>query len=422
MRWPEQQRRRRAAAARLFADPATGLEALAGAEWKRGFAGGAEWMRAALGAIRSGPAPAGHASFHRLGFEKYLICLLAGALAALGAGALGANAAWCAVAGGLAFYTVEVQFVFLFPATLDGGRPAWRSAWRLTRAAGGTLRALSTVLPIAARMLTGGLRGWCCGCLEVLLWYEETRRAVTPARRTRRLIVGDGGELAVRVERIVVPGLARRFRIAWISDLHLARATSIHTVRAVVLATRGVAPDVVVLGGDLVDAPCGLRQLQILVRALSRRAPVWALPGNHDEAFGTGSVAAAVRASGGAWLPGVTTAFADGAVQLTTSPDFAASPAARITVGCVHAPGRLRGWVGRARVVLAGHLHGGQFVLTEAFGRSWPAAVRYRWCGPRFELGEGTTLLVGRGAGDLLPVRWNCPREILCADLVPVVP
>jgi predicted MPP superfamily phosphohydrolase len=70
--------------------------------------------------------------------------------------------------------------------------------------------------------------------------------------------------------------------------------------------------------------------------------------------------------------------------------------------------------------VLAGHLHGGQIVFAEAGGKSWPCALCYRWCGPRFEIAHGTTVLVGRGAGDLLPLRWNCPRELLCVDLEPM--
>lgn len=47
-------------------------------------------------------------------------------------------------------------------------------------------------------------------------------------------------------------------------------------------------------------------------------------------------------------------------------------------------------------LVLAGHLHGGQLV--------------------RFELGP-TTLIVSRGAGDSLPLRWRCPREVVLCEI-----
>jgi hypothetical protein len=54
-------------------------------------------------------------------------------------------------------------------------------------------------------------------------------------------------------------------------------------------------------------------------------------------------------------------------------------------------------------------------VLATRRGRLYPAAWFYRWHGLRFAEG-GAVLLVSRGAGDTLPVRFNCPREvILCA-------
>jgi predicted MPP superfamily phosphohydrolase len=224
----------------------------------------------------------------------------------------------------------------------------------------------------------------------------------------------------VRIERVSVPELSRRVRIAWVSDLHLGRRTGIRTVRAVVLGVRRAAPDVIVIGGDSVDRTLGLHHLAVLVRALARVAPVWALPGNHDVSFGVTRIATTVRANGGAWLPGVVASVTGGAVSLIAGEaEVAGGPPAGVVVTCLHAPAAAARWRGRSRLAIAGHLHGGQIVLAEAFGRSWPCAFFFRWCGPRFELSGGTTLIVGAGAGDMLPVRWRCPREIVCVDLVP---
>ena len=156
------------------------------------------------------------------------------------------------------------------------------------------------------------------------------------------------------------------------------------------------------------------------MRGLSRVAPVYALPGNHDEAFGVSRVAAAVRAAGGTWLELGATVVANGTVSLVTGEfeGFRTIPPT-VIVACLHDPATAEAWDGRAHAILAGHLHGGQIMLAEARGRSWPCALRYRWCGPRFRLPFGTELIVGRGAGDLVPVRWRCPREVLCVDLVP---
>ncbi|MCA9321196.1 MAG: hypothetical protein KDB53_10705, partial [Planctomycetes bacterium] len=70
-------------------------------------------------------------------------------------------------------------------------------------------------------------------------------------------------------------------------------------------------------------------------------------------------------------------------------------------------------------LVLAGHLHGGQIVLSRRRGRDYPAAWFYRWNGPTFQR-AGTTMLVSRGGADTFPLRFRCPREVLlCAIGVP---
>jgi len=83
----------------------------------------------------------------------------------------------------LAFYLVEVQMVFLFPVSLDGSARPFRDARRWTRRAGGTVAALSIVLPVAFTMVFGGLAGrgfvrsWCLGCLAICVWYVQLREA-----------------------------------------------------------------------------------------------------------------------------------------------------------------------------------------------------------------------------------------------------
>jgi predicted MPP superfamily phosphohydrolase len=66
--------------------------------------------------------------------------------------------------------------------------------------------------------------------------------------------------------------------------------------------------------------------------------------------------------------------------------------------------------------VLAGHLHGGQCVLATFKDKLYPAAWLHRWHGLRFH-GEGSLMLVSRGLADTLPVRFNCPREVLLCEL-----
>ena len=147
---------------------------------RRGFQGGAEWTALALSEIRGTIAIAPRSGAVRLGLIKYGGATFAAALVA-----------WVSVALGhleilpiavLAFYAVEAQGAFLFPAFADGAASPWARSRALVAAAGGTASVAARTLVIAFVMLFGGfagrgfLRSWCIGCLAIVLWYERLRR------------------------------------------------------------------------------------------------------------------------------------------------------------------------------------------------------------------------------------------------------
>jgi hypothetical protein len=171
-------------AAQLFDDPRRGLDALARRAAWRGFAGGAEWMRAALGLLRGKPPRGGEHGFQRLGIAKYSLAALAALLVV--SAALASELVWLAPLAVPAFYVVEVRMVFAFPLALDGEPRPLRASHRLLAAHHGALAATVTVMQLAAVMLAGGFaaqgfrRSWCLGCLAVLLWYERVRASEVP--------------------------------------------------------------------------------------------------------------------------------------------------------------------------------------------------------------------------------------------------
>ncbi len=223
------------------------------------------------------------------------------------------------------------------------------------------------------------------------------------------LHIGPPRELVVREERVRV---GARARLLYASDLHLGLPW---TRRAAVLlaeVTASAQPDAVLLGGDLLQRGAGLADLEALVRKLGEYAPVAAVPGNHDVAVGRERVRAAVVDGGGHWLPDAPLAVAD--VQIAGR----VSSGSGAHVLCAHDPAvwphaRAAGHT----LTLAGHLHGCQVRLATRRGREYPGAWFYRWNGPRFE-SDGATLLVSRGAADGLPVRWDCPHDVLLAECV----
>jgi predicted phosphodiesterase len=346
----------------------------------------------------------------------------AGVVAALPVvAALGFGWHWLALLSIPGFYAIEAQMVFLFPLALDGATRPLASSRAWTVRAGGTVAVMCVVLPLALTMLGGGfvgrgfVRSWCLGCLAVCVWYEDLRNEPAVARR-RWLEVSATGPLLVREEIIDGLGLAAPVRLLYASDLHLGVSGSARVANQVIEAARSSAPDAIILGGDLADSRNALPELQECVRSLRAVAPVWAVAGNHDESLGVDLVRGAVEAGGGGWLHGGRTETVahglrlDGGLQV--GDDFAG-----VRVLCGHDPAIYPlAMKAGYRLILAGHLHGGQWVLLRWRGRLYPGALVYRWNGLRFASG-GATLLVSRGAADTLPVRWNCPREVLLCVL-----
>ncbi|MCA8831056.1 hypothetical protein [Hymenobacter pini] len=144
------------------------------------FATGAHWMFRKLHENELEAAPVFDAAtdYRYYGYLKYASSLLA----FLTAGVLLAKLHWLLVPlAVLAFYAVEVHFLFLFPLLLDQVKNPLHTSVRQTYRIGFD-RALLWVLVIAVYMLSGLLklrnpwRRWHIGCLSIILWYKHEVR------------------------------------------------------------------------------------------------------------------------------------------------------------------------------------------------------------------------------------------------------
>lgn len=231
--------------------------------------------------------------------------------------------------------------------------------------------------------------------------------------------VGASNPLSIRHERIAGPGAGKPLRLLYASDLHLFHRTRSPIVEQLAGAVEETAPDAVLLGGDLVDRRAALPLLQSCVARLAPRRPVFAVGGNHDRLTGKDAVRQAVEAGGGRWLEGDSLALAArGARSIRLDGTLRGEASAGdFRILCAHDPKIFPAALKAGyALVLAGHLHGGQWVFAQRGNRLFPGAWFYRWNGLRFEAGRGT-LLVSRGVSDTLPVRWNCPREVILCEI-----
>ena len=402
-------------------------ELLSATSTVRGFDGGAKWMHRAMAAAGWRMPPVGDCGKYGLmGWMKYGICSMLAFLAAAAAWVwLGLWSVPLAVI--LVFYLAEAQMVFLFPEALLGRRSPCLSARALTQAAGGSIRVMVTVLPIAAGMLGAGWwRGkgrekWAQGCMAVILWHRHValgRRGFSDDyKASPKLEIGSASPLFLRRESVQLAGTGR-FRLLWISDLHWRGMSDAGTLMSLLGMVRKEKPDICILGGDFLESLGGIPLLRTLIRAIVRASPCVALPGNHDRGPMLETIASMVRDAGACWLPDVQrfeVSDGNGGILEITGHTSPVKPGSAKRVFAVHDPAELDGGAPvEGTLVLAGHIHGGQCVLASKNGRLLPAAWIYSHAWLRRKH-AGAEWIVCRGAGDTLPIRWNCPREaILC--------
>lgn len=226
------------------------------------------------------------------------------------------------------------------------------------------------------------------------------------------LEIGLNQALHVREERLTTRLDA--CRLLYVSDIHLRNGRSATLCQQVFDAVTRCHPDMVLLGGDLVDRSSELPALGHLIARLREVAPVLAIGGNHDHNLGMSQVRDAVLQGGGQWIhDGSARVTKRGRVIAVSGPGASPPVDGDVRILCAHNP---RIWK-RSRdagydLVLAGHLHGCQLVAWEYRDRLFPGAIFYPYCYLSHQRGS-TRLVVSRGVSDLLPIRWKCPREVV---------
>lgn len=236
----------------------------------------------------------------------------------------------------------------------------------------------------------------------------------------------------VRTVEIELPRLPRAFdgyRLVQLSDLHASRLLHRSWMQAVVAKANGLAPDLMLLTGDMVDGTVAARIRDVEpLRDLAARQGVFAIAGNHEYYQGYQPWMAhfatlglrvlrnehvSISHGGSALiLAGVTDAVAARSGDEMPNVDMALAgvPKEAAVILLSHRP---RGAEANARagvdLQLSGHTHGGQFL-----GFHWIVqAANEGYVSGEYSI-DGMRMYVSHGAGlwNGFPIRLGRPAEI----------
>jgi predicted MPP superfamily phosphohydrolase len=214
---------------------------------------------------------------------------------------------------------------------------------------------------------------------------------------------------------------AGSFTVFYLSDLHLTRFGGPLVARLIATITQ-LDPQLILLGGDYLDGPRGVVHFSRLLQFLATRPPVLVVAGNHDEWFGLAKIKALVAANNLIWLGVEPVEISLAGRRILVSGAGADTPVEGMdfSILCLHQPSdptRLRV---AHNLVFAGHLHGGQVVLWHSARGLYPGRLVYRWNILQAQLGN-CLYIVSKGLGDTLPVRYNCPKDVVFVRVNPAL-
>jgi len=224
---------------------------------------------------------------------------------------------------------------------------------------------------------------------------------------------------SIRKESLNLWGGIENLKIFHISDIHLKwNIKKLELIHQLILDHQ---PELILFTGDYFDTPIGLKRFIHFVRKISVQFKCVFISGNHEHWFWsknrfTNSLKTIPNTidldsvdfnytsqKGFHYL--ITSRFQRTDSNLTRD---------RKSIVLIHNPENiLETSTTGVDLILAGHLHGGQFIFRRLSNQSYfPGNLLYKYCLDKTKIGN-TTLIVSKGVGDTLPFRYKCPREII---------
>lgn len=207
-------------------------------------------------------------------------------------------------------------------------------------------------------------------------------------------------------------------KLLYISDLHFGALCSHKVLAQVIKILKEHEYHVFVLGGDLIDWFPNWNYLTKFLESIPSEKPWGLVLGNHDSRRYLKRLKKLVAHYNGVWLEDTPIKLtADGRSICITGHSKLIKDDLAFNVLCLHDPATIvQHPIQNVDLALAGHLHGSQIVIKQQGTLLYPGALFFRWNGLRFEM-DRTVLLVSRGLNDTIPIRFNCPREVILCHL-----
>ncbi|HEY5610188.1 MAG TPA: metallophosphoesterase [Thermoanaerobaculia bacterium] len=256
------------------------------------------------------------------------------------------------------------------------------------------------------------------------------RRAHIPFAFLRKLGAhNDVYDLEVTVHEVAIDDLPMAFdgyKIAFLSDTHVAPFMRRDLYREIVAQIRKRETDLVLLGGDYVTWKRHIPLMaELLIGDMQPPDGIYGVLGNHDYWAGAQAVIDALRSRDVRFLvnQSVELARGDAVIDLVGidevyrgDPDlekaFTNVPGDRPCLGVSHHPDIID-WIGNHRfdLLVCGHTHGGQIRVPYFGALVVPSRHESKYAAGFFRE-RNTLMYVGRGIGAVPPIRILCKPEL----------
>lgn len=221
----------------------------------------------------------------------------------------------------------------------------------------------------------------------------------------------------VREEELELWKGAEGFTILHLSDIHIwISKRLLENIKAAIIQQD---PDLLVLTGDYYDTLSGARLFHDFLSEIALSYKIVFIRGNHDFIYGRKNADKLLSIPNCYCVENEVYCFVSnqGFTYNITSWDNRNQLQEHIdarNILLIHNPEKLKEKeLPGIDLVLAGHLHGGQFIFWKSRkGAHFPGCLAYRYCTDRKQI-DNTTVIISKGLGDTFPVRINCDKEIV---------